>query len=122
MIRRPPRSTQSRSSAASDVYKRQDQYHVVPGPPQPTKLCYPTRHRTQTKTTTLISQSAGSNLDYYGFRVSPRRVSPRRVSPRFLFTHTRPLPLGSRTYGAVISGNGIRPLIISDTQTQILLF
>ena len=24
MIRRPPRSTQSRSSAASDVYKRQD--------------------------------------------------------------------------------------------------
>ena len=26
MIRRPPRSTQSRSSAASDVYKRQDRY------------------------------------------------------------------------------------------------
>ena len=26
MIRRPPRSTQSRSSAASDVYKRQIQY------------------------------------------------------------------------------------------------
>src|SRR5450756_3224799 len=31
MIRRPPRSTQSRSSAASDVYKRQDEHpHVVP--------------------------------------------------------------------------------------------
>src|SRR5450756_3113568 len=27
MIRRPPRSTQSRSSAASDVYKRQSQAH-----------------------------------------------------------------------------------------------
>src|SRR5680860_1868594 len=27
MIRRPPRSTQSRSSAASDVYKRQQQRH-----------------------------------------------------------------------------------------------
>eukprot|EP00657_Telonema_sp_P-1_P009495 TRINITY_DN3730_c0_g3_i3.p1 TRINITY_DN3730_c0_g3~~TRINITY_DN3730_c0_g3_i3.p1 ORF type:complete len:100 (+),score=48.69 TRINITY_DN3730_c0_g3_i3:116-415(+) len=26
MIRRPPRSTQSRSSAASDVYKRQDRH------------------------------------------------------------------------------------------------
>ena len=26
MIRRPPRSTLDRSSAASDVYKRQDQY------------------------------------------------------------------------------------------------
>src|SRR5450756_951691 len=29
MIRRPPRSTQSRSSAASDVYKRQRQGHVL---------------------------------------------------------------------------------------------
>src|SRR5450756_2709873 len=28
MIRRPPRSTQSRSSAASDVYKRQSQYRA----------------------------------------------------------------------------------------------
>ena len=28
MIRRPPRSTQSRSSAASDVYKRQVETHV----------------------------------------------------------------------------------------------
>ena len=28
MIRRPPRSTQSRSSAASDVYKRQVAYPV----------------------------------------------------------------------------------------------
>src|SRR5659263_221618 len=28
MIRRPPRSTQSRSSAASDVYKRQQGLHV----------------------------------------------------------------------------------------------
>src|SRR5680860_1928857 len=29
MIRRPPRSTQSRSSAASDVYKRQGENHEV---------------------------------------------------------------------------------------------
>src|SRR5680860_1180375 len=29
MIRRPPRSTQSRSSAASDVYKRQGEHRVV---------------------------------------------------------------------------------------------
>src|SRR5450756_3051471 len=29
MIRRPPRSTQSRSSAASDVYKRQPGYYTV---------------------------------------------------------------------------------------------
>src|SRR5680860_522310 len=30
MIRRPPRSTQSRSSAASDVYKRQRQPSIAP--------------------------------------------------------------------------------------------
>src|SRR5450756_3031730 len=29
MIRRPPRSTQSRSSAASDVYKRQDYDNAI---------------------------------------------------------------------------------------------
>ena len=33
MIRRPPRSTQSRSSAASDVYKRQAPYsETIRGP------------------------------------------------------------------------------------------
>src|SRR5450756_3154805 len=32
MIRRPPRSTQSRSSAASDVYKRQDHERDAEGP------------------------------------------------------------------------------------------
>src|SRR5450756_3160738 len=31
MIRRPPRSTQSRSSAASDVYKRQEQTRLERG-------------------------------------------------------------------------------------------
>ena len=30
MIRRPPRSTLDRSSAASDVYKRQDVYGDIP--------------------------------------------------------------------------------------------
>jgi len=29
MIRRPPRSTQSRSSAASDVYKRQGEWFDI---------------------------------------------------------------------------------------------
>eukprot|EP01016_Furgasonia_blochmanni_P027511 TRINITY_DN289_c0_g1_i1.p4 TRINITY_DN289_c0_g1~~TRINITY_DN289_c0_g1_i1.p4 ORF type:complete len:102 (+),score=22.70 TRINITY_DN289_c0_g1_i1:1-306(+) len=35
MIRRPPRSTQSRSSAASDVYKRQVFHHVQAHPLDP---------------------------------------------------------------------------------------
>ena len=49
MIRRPPRSTQSRSSAASDVYKRQDEIglHGVP--------LYPgTKHTTATETAKLL--------------------------------------------------------------------
>src|SRR5450756_3247238 len=36
MIRRPPRSTQSRSSAASDVYKRQRYGHPI-ATPRPVK-------------------------------------------------------------------------------------
>src|SRR5680860_105854 len=36
MIRRPPRSTQSRSSAASDVYKRQSPYSEDPMMPAAT--------------------------------------------------------------------------------------
>ena len=36
MIRRPPRSTQSRSSAASDVYKRQLVYSVCSFEPEET--------------------------------------------------------------------------------------
>src|SRR5450756_2089933 len=32
MIRRPPRTTQSRSSGASDVYKRQGRYHLPADP------------------------------------------------------------------------------------------
>src|SRR5450756_548536 len=43
MIRRPPRSTQSRSSAASDVYKRQlpSEHHRVPLP----RRLRPLQHR-----------------------------------------------------------------------------
>mgnify|MGYP003376629468 CR=1 FL=1 len=36
MIRRPPRSTLDRSSAASDVYKRQQKYRNVEGDPRVT--------------------------------------------------------------------------------------
>src|SRR5450756_190307 len=38
MIRRPPRSTQSRSSAASDVYKRQASHRRLDGRPGPRAL------------------------------------------------------------------------------------
>src|SRR5665809_148397 len=41
MIRRPPRSTQSRSSAASDVYKRQVVVHMDDGPWEQAELREP---------------------------------------------------------------------------------
>src|SRR5680860_1925244 len=42
MIRRPPRSTQSRSSAASDVYKRQSEVRARrPLTPRPTAAAIP---------------------------------------------------------------------------------
>eukprot|EP00657_Telonema_sp_P-1_P005029 TRINITY_DN22136_c0_g1_i2.p1 TRINITY_DN22136_c0_g1~~TRINITY_DN22136_c0_g1_i2.p1 ORF type:complete len:220 (-),score=62.73 TRINITY_DN22136_c0_g1_i2:65-724(-) len=40
MIRRPPRSTQSRSSAASDVYKRQLQQRTCAGLSKKTQMAY----------------------------------------------------------------------------------
>src|SRR5450756_786522 len=43
MIRRPPRSTQSRSSAASDVYKRQHQQRPAGDSPILTRIWTPTR-------------------------------------------------------------------------------
>src|SRR5680860_1921246 len=47
MIRRPPRSTQSRSSAASDVYKRQDEnrrnLHEHDEPPRDAERVEPLR-------------------------------------------------------------------------------
>src|SRR5450756_3192010 len=42
MIRRPPKSTQSRSSAASDVYKRQ--VHAFIGPYRATNPILDTKH------------------------------------------------------------------------------
>src|SRR5665809_156254 len=45
MIRRPPRSTQSRSSAASDVYKRQHVDRVNAGPGNDSIVAVGTRAR-----------------------------------------------------------------------------
>src|SRR5450756_3222465 len=52
MIRRPPRSTQSRSSAASDVYKRQD--------------------RTTAKTTSHLTRLSDNDSQVAGYPASGR--------------------------------------------------
>ena len=55
MIRRPPRSTQSRSSAASDVYKRQDIHFLMFHPLDPRNTAARKRtQRHQEMGTTLI--------------------------------------------------------------------
>src|SRR5680860_539440 len=65
MIRRPPRSTQSRSSAASDVYKRQGPAwpggHDAVWPSSPIPRC-------------TTSRRSGSNVPYW--RAARRRSEP----------------------------------------------
>eukprot|EP01015_Nassula_variabilis_P016545 TRINITY_DN2541_c0_g1_i9.p2 TRINITY_DN2541_c0_g1~~TRINITY_DN2541_c0_g1_i9.p2 ORF type:complete len:142 (+),score=54.64 TRINITY_DN2541_c0_g1_i9:28-453(+) len=56
MIRRPPRSTQSRSSAASDVYKRQVIYNALLHPMEVSKF---------TRTLAKISKEIGSEFSLY---------------------------------------------------------
>src|SRR5664280_3831752 len=57
MIRRPPRSTLSSSSAASDVYKRQD---LRPAGPRPRRIAMITRH---TELAARCVQAAGDPAD-----------------------------------------------------------
>ena len=69
MIRRPPRSTQGVSSAASDVYKRQTQAPYPLGPPSmPHQSTIPS-------SATLVSPQV----------TSPSRVSPCPLQPRVAF-------------------------------------
>ena len=59
MIRRPPRSTQSRSSAASDVYKRQPNLCINrwPRPSRAKKTSIPTPSKAQTKSSEVTNNS-----------------------------------------------------------------
>src|SRR5428012_21578 len=64
MIRRPPRSTQSRSSAASYVYKRQHHYRDGPGKVVSNSgLAILTRHVTHTLSLIHISEPTETRHD-----------------------------------------------------------
>src|SRR5450756_1928213 len=84
MIRRPPRSTQSRSSAASDVYKRQ---RCVP----------PRRSRSSRPTGRWPRASSGSGPTWS--RCSRRRTRPR-ASPPSTSAATRCGGTGDRVPGS----------------------
>src|SRR5450756_883261 len=66
MIRRPPRSTQSRSSAASDVYKRQAAYV----PPSPRTLAQ--------RAGDAAEDDVAARLSARGWRILGRRVRAGR--------------------------------------------
>eukprot|EP00657_Telonema_sp_P-1_P002048 TRINITY_DN14927_c0_g1_i1.p1 TRINITY_DN14927_c0_g1~~TRINITY_DN14927_c0_g1_i1.p1 ORF type:complete len:103 (+),score=35.21 TRINITY_DN14927_c0_g1_i1:67-375(+) len=82
MIRRPPRSTQSRSSAASDVYKRQP----LPLPVVHSACTNPNR----TLTLTLFNGEYNPNpIQYVLLCFNPRVINPNSsINPN-------PIPSGS---------------------------
>src|SRR5680860_1893252 len=72
MIRRPPRSTQSRSSAASDVYKRQPQSNPDPGWPWLCLTAWQTDRRPDAPGYVLLSVPACRQYHaQFLFRVCP---------------------------------------------------
>src|SRR5665648_323415 len=70
MIRRPPRSTLSSSSAASDVYKRQEEHHAlqIPGHAAGHRRQYETGDREQEKPSSpeAVGEIAGERHDHGG--------------------------------------------------------
>src|SRR5450756_3253934 len=81
MIRRPPRSTQSRSSAASDVYKRQPPFAPVPPTPQPSVFSGDVELDTLVHDGVVTDADALAQLFRGGYR---NRISKSAVSAKDL--------------------------------------
>src|SRR5450756_3112385 len=93
MIRRPPRSTQSRSSAASDVYKRQGLGHAeIPHRYDPRRYIMPVQKPISSVNDFVVrfanvngSGSASANEMFarailrHGVPVSPRNIFPSNI-------------------------------------------
>src|SRR5450756_1097453 len=83
MIRRPPRSTQSRSSAASDVYKRQEQtlreiareigFDQVTFQFEPIAAALDYERQISSEQIALIADIGGGTSDFSIVRLGPRR-------------------------------------------------
>ena len=100
MIRRPPRSTLSSSSAASDVYKRQSSFYVNPARVSVTKLVVRQLLNFVKLVMLLVMHSAYITQSPHG-RIQAeggvRRVRTRgvRVYPYLRVYPTRPVPAGT---------------------------
>src|SRR5680860_1908318 len=88
MIRRPPRSTQSRSSAASDVYKRQDD-----GPESQSAGSSRGRHAPWQEQ--VAPQAEQDRQAHGGTELHHRKVSTRVLQDRRLMNHGQ-LKMGRR--------------------------
>src|SRR5450756_3054812 len=84
MIRRPPRSTQSRSSAASDVYKRQS-----------LKIIIPRESKNANNTTNSCGPHSFHNML---FRRASRNVSKHNILNLSLIHISEPTRLGMISY------------------------
>src|SRR5450756_1757204 len=81
MIRRPPRSTQSRSSAASDVYKRQENGHpegktsVCAGPAMDMQILRDLfENCIQAAKTLEVDQALSANIAAARARLAPHQI------------------------------------------------
>ena len=103
MIRRPPRSTQSRSSAASDVYKRQ-KHNTLTLQEQQAKLQAEKRKQEELKRKQYESQFGGSQA-WEGLGSRGQSATPP-VTSRSTTPATRPLPSNfARASSPAINGS-----------------
>src|SRR5678816_3694491 len=95
MIRRPPRSTLDRSSAASDVYKRQDQHHAEDDVEEPEQSARGEHAEGQT---TVATES----LSFHQNRCSLARVAS--IVALALLATAPPAAAAKRVYALVVTG------------------
>ena len=119
MIRRPPRSTQGRSSAASDVYKRQQQTHAL-SPPRlsntSTTLLTPKLKKLNNSITSIVSYfdtmvNSGKN------HVDPNSRGTRRASTSSS-SSSIPSPSTTPTSSRSTSSSGLQPPGLRPIQPQ----
>src|SRR5450756_163290 len=95
MIRRPPRSTQSRSSAASDVYKRQENEVLDLWAAKKKAVLFITHDLDEAiaMSDRVVVLSAGPGTHPIGEFIidlpRPRDVAEARNQPRFVALHTQ---------------------------------
>ena len=107
MIRRPPRSTQSRSSAASDVYKRQGRvYQIV--------TTHPAYFYADQEVLITCDASGSVSAWFDGHMLTLEEVEKRSRQAVIVSSkseHTSPLPPAYdhpwRTYGKKINGKPV---------------